>query len=134
MTVTDEYKVSVTNVLEGSVENLEFRDRVIKVCIGFKFLVITTAVQCYIYNQKNWNTPMIVDLSNTGRVTCIQQCAEYFVLVDNFTGIQIFSYDGRIISQPKFPGLRGEFVTPLKISLSNEVLAVKDHNDEKCLF
>lgn len=77
--MTEEYKVTVSNVQENYTENLEFRDRVIKICIGFKYLVITTATQCYIYNLKNWNTPVILDLTNTGRVTCIQQCGEYVI-------------------------------------------------------
>lgn len=55
-------------------------------------------------------------------------------MIDNFTGIQIFSYDGRLTSQPKFQGLRGEFVTASSISLSNDIMAVKDHNDEKCNY
>lgn len=133
ITVLDDYKVHVNNV-QGATENLEFRDRVIKVCMGFNYLVITTSFQCYIYNEKNWNTPTIVDLKNNGRVTCIQQCAEYFVLVDNFVGIQIFSYDGKLISQPKYPGMRGEFITDQTISLSADTLAVRYNNDEKNVY
>jgi intraflagellar transport protein 80 len=76
VTIVDDHKVTVYNVLQDSTESLEFRDRVINACIGFSHLIITTSLQCYIYNEKNWNTPLIVDLSNNGRVTCIQQCAE----------------------------------------------------------
>lgn len=123
----------LVNNVQGSTENLEFRDRVIKVCMGFNYLVITTSFQCYIYSEKNWNTPIIVDLKNNGRVTCIQQCVEYFALVDNFVGIQIFSYDGKLISQPKYPGMRGEFITEQTISLSSDTLAVRDNNDEKSI-
>jgi intraflagellar transport protein 80 len=123
----------VNNVLQDSTENLEFRDRVIKFCMGFGYLVVTTSFQCYIYSEKSWNTPIILDLKNNGRVTCIQQCAEYFALADNFVGIQIFSYDGRLISQPKYAGIRGEFMTPQTISLSSDTLAAKDHNDEKSM-
>ncbi|KAJ3371974.1 Intraflagellar transport protein 80 [Kappamyces sp. JEL0680] len=134
VTVLDDHKVEVYNVMQGSTEALDFRDRVIKVCIGFNYLVITTSTQCYIYNEKNWNTPVIIDLSNVGRVTCIQQCAEYFALADTVLGIQVYSYDGKLISQPKYPGMRGEFVTPQSISLSGDVLAVKDKNDEKSVY
>lgn len=35
------------------------------------------------------------------------------------------------MSQPKFPGMRGDFITPSTISLSRDVLAVKDHSNEK---
>jgi intraflagellar transport protein 80 len=134
VSVSDENKVHVFDVMQDGTETLEFRDRVIKANIAYGFLVVTTALQCYIYNEKNWNTPAIVDLANYGRVTCIQQCPDCLVLVDNFVGIQIYSYDGRLISQPKYAGMRGEFVTPQTISLSSDTLAVKDHNDEKNIF
>ena len=32
------------------------------------------------------------------------QCERYFLVVDNFSGLQIFNYDGRPISTPKFAG------------------------------
>lgn len=58
----------------------------------------------------------------------------FFVLVDNLTGIQIFNYTGRPISQPKYAGLRSEFITPQNISISSDILAIKDHKDEKGLL
>ncbi|KAJ3314721.1 Intraflagellar transport protein 80 [Boothiomyces sp. JEL0838] len=134
VTILDDHKLTLHDTIQGSTENMEFRDRVIKVCIGFGYLVVATSFQCYIYNQKNWNTPVIIDMSNNGRVTCIQQSLGYFVLVDSFVGIQIYTYDGRLISQPKYAGMRGEFMTLQTISLSNDVLAVKDHNDEKNIY
>jgi intraflagellar transport protein 80 len=120
--------------MQDSTENLDFRDRVIKISIGYNYLIVTTSLQCYIYNEKNWNTPVIIDLSNNGRVTCIQQSSDSFVLTDTFVGIQIFSYDGKLISQPKYAGMRGEFMTQQTVSLSNDVLAIRDKNDEKCML
>lgn len=76
VTVEDEFKVTVKDVTQDLVEVLEFRERVIKVCIGFNYLLLTTLNQCFIYSEKNWNTPHIIDLINYGRVTCIQQSAE----------------------------------------------------------
>ncbi|KAI8852661.1 WD40-repeat-containing domain protein [Chytridium lagenaria] len=60
--------------------------------------------QCYVYSDKNWNTPAIIDLTNNGRVICIKQTFS-FAVVDNYTGIQIFTYEGRTVSHPKYPGL-----------------------------
>ena len=54
-----------------------------------------------------------------------------FVLVDTFSGIQVFSYDGKLLCSPKFPGLRAEFIHNHSISLNRDVLAVKDHSNEK---
>jgi intraflagellar transport protein 80 len=51
--------------------------------------------------------------------------------VDNYVGIQIFSYEGRTISSPKYTGMRPERITQLCISLSNDTLAVRDSADEK---
>eukprot|EP00842_Homolaphlyctis_polyrhiza_P004118 jgi/Hompol1/4707/HPOL_002297-RA len=134
VTIIDDHKIIVHDVVQGSKENLELRDRVIKACLGFGHLVVATSSQCYVYSERNWNTPVIIDLSNNGRVTCIQQCVDYFVLIDNFVGIQIFTYEARLICQPKYPGFRPEFITPQNISLSNDTLAVKDHTDEKAIY
>ena len=38
--------------------------------------------------------------------TLLLQCERYFLVVDNFSGVQIFNYDGRPISTPKFAGAR----------------------------
>ncbi|KAI8926289.1 WD40-repeat-containing domain protein [Entophlyctis helioformis] len=134
VTLLDDHKILVHDVTQGSKENLEFRDRVIKACLGFGHLVVATSSQCYVYSDRNWNTPVIVDLSNNGRVTCIQQCAEFFVLVDNLVGIQIFTYEARLVSQPKYPGVRPEFMTAQNISISSDILAIKDHTDEKAIY
>jgi intraflagellar transport protein 80 len=148
VTVVDERKIQVLDVLKANDEQLgkvlthiytrvtyhfcfaEFRDRIVKVSLRFGHLIVATAMQCLIYNEKNWNTPAIIDLTNSGRVTCIQQCASCFVLVDTYAGIQVFTYDGKLRSSPKYPGLRAEFLTPQNISISKDLLAVKDRADE----
>ncbi|KAI9202562.1 WD40-repeat-containing domain protein [Polychytrium aggregatum] len=133
--ILDDHKIRVNDVVNGTNENLEFRDRVIQASIGFQHLIVATSSQCYVYSEKNWNTPMIVDLSNNGRVICIQQISNsYFLIVDNFAGIQIYSYDARFVSSPKYPGLRAEFITRQTISLSNDVLAITDRTDQKCIY
>ncbi|KAJ1558255.1 Intraflagellar transport protein 80 [Nowakowskiella sp. JEL0078] len=130
----DDKKVKVIDVLQGNSELLDFRDRIIKVSLGFGHLIVATSSQCYVYSEKNWNTPCIIDLSSNGRIVCIKQCLDYFCLVDNFTGIQVFSYEARLISQPKYPGLRPELITPPCISISNDHLAIKDRTDEKAIY
>ncbi|KAI8586701.1 WD40-repeat-containing domain protein [Geranomyces variabilis] len=134
VTVLDDHRIHVHDVVHGATENLDFRDRVVKAALGHSHLVVATSTQCHVYSERNWNTPAIIDLVNNGRVTCIQQCPECFVLVDTVTGIQVFSYEGRSISQPKFPGLRAECVTPQTLAVSGDVLAVKDRADEKEVF
>lgn len=46
-------------------EDLEFKDCIIKMSLGFGHLVVATATQCSIYNVNNWNTPHIFDLKDT---------------------------------------------------------------------
>ncbi|KAI8620753.1 WD40-repeat-containing domain protein [Chytriomyces sp. MP71] len=134
VTLIDDRKIKVHEVIHGAIESLEFRDRVVKVSLCFGHLIVATYAQCYIYSDKNWNTPVIIDMSNNGRVICIKQCPDFFLIVDNATGIQVFSYEGRLICSPKYPGLRPEFITSPSITLSNDTLAIKDRADEKLIY
>ncbi|TPX52368.1 hypothetical protein CcCBS67573_g09888 [Chytriomyces confervae] len=134
VTLMDDRKIRVHEVVHGAVENLEFRDRVVKASLSFGHLIVATYAQCYIYSEKNWNTPVIIDMSNNGRVICIKQSPDYFLFVDNSTGIQVFTYEGRLVCSPKYPGLRPDFITSQSISLANDTLAIKDKTDEKSIY
>ena len=48
-TVTSSKQIQVRNVLNDALEKLDFRDRIIKVALGFSNLVVATSCQCYIY-------------------------------------------------------------------------------------
>lgn len=73
----------IYDVIKGTQENLgtfhsfilylEFRDRIVNISLRYGYLIVATSNQCHIYNERNWNTPSIIDLRNNGRVTCIQQ-------------------------------------------------------------
>jgi intraflagellar transport protein 80 len=67
--------------------------------VGFGYLVVTTSLQCCIYLLQNLNTPHIFDLKDT--VNYVQLGDKYFLMVDN-NGLTIYSYEGRVISAPKF--------------------------------
>jgi intraflagellar transport protein 80 len=116
--------------------------------VKYGHLIIATASQCYIYDERNFNTPSIIDLASHSRVITILQSQRfacdlplafsntihgisYFLIVDTVSGIQIFSYDAKLVSNPKYPGLRLEFLNRHTLSLSNDVLAVRDRNNEK---
>ena len=47
--VTDPRAVMVYNVVDDNKERLEFRDRVVKLNVGFGYLVAISTTQCYIY-------------------------------------------------------------------------------------
>ncbi|VEL41345.1 unnamed protein product, partial [Protopolystoma xenopodis] len=50
VTLRDEHSLSVYNAQNGAIENLELRDRVIKISFCFDYLIVLTATQCHIYN------------------------------------------------------------------------------------
>ncbi|CAB1347799.1 unnamed protein product [Coregonus sp. 'balchen'] len=89
-------------------------------------------VLCYVYSAKNWNTPLIFDLKE-GTVSLIVQAEKHFLLVDG-TGVYVFSYEGRLISTPRFPGMRTDILNAQSVSLSNDTIAIRDKSDEKVIF
>lgn len=46
-------------------------------------------------------------------------------------GVYVFSYEGRLISSPKFPGMRADVLSAQGVSLSNDAVAIRDKSDEK---
>nr|XP_009920670.1 PREDICTED: intraflagellar transport protein 80 homolog isoform X3 [Haliaeetus albicilla] len=125
-------KTGVHNVINDAVDLLEFRDRVIKASLNYGHLVVSTSLQCYVFSTKNWNTPLIFDLKE-GTVSLILQAERHFLLVDG-GGLYLYSYEGRLISSPKFPGMRTDILNAQTVSLSNDTLAVKDKADEKVIY
>ncbi|XP_064418295.1 intraflagellar transport protein 80 homolog isoform X1 [Latimeria chalumnae] len=132
ITLTKRRTMQVRNVLNDAIDILEFRDRVIKASLYYGHLVVATSLQCYVYSTKNWNTPLIFDLKE-GTVSLIVQAERYFLLVDGGS-IYVYSYEGRVISSPKFPGMRTDNLNALTVSLSNDTIAVKDKTDEKVIY
>lgn len=63
-TVAERKLVTVSNVTDDLVEQLELPERAIQLAIRYLHLVITTPSKCYIYNTGNWNTPAIFDLKD----------------------------------------------------------------------
>lgn len=57
----------------------------------------------------------------------------HFLLVDG-GGLYLYSYEGRLISSPRYPGMRTDILNAKTVSLSNDTLAVKDKADEKGKF
>lgn len=109
-------KIRVQDIMNETIEELDFpRDRVIDMSIGHGYLIVATASQCFIYSVQNWNTPHIFDLR--AAVNLIIQSERNFLVTDNLNGIQVYSYEGRTISSPKFNGLRVEVLNHQTISM-----------------
>uniref|UniRef100_A0A3B5LZU8 Intraflagellar transport 80 homolog (Chlamydomonas) n=1 Tax=Xiphophorus couchianus TaxID=32473 RepID=A0A3B5LZU8_9TELE len=130
ITLTKRRTMQVRNVQNDAVDVLEFRDRVIKASLAFDHLVVATSLQCYVY--KNWNTPLIFDLKE-GTVSLMLQAEKHFLLVDG-SGLYTFSYEGRLISSPKFLGMRADVLNAQAVSLSNDTIAIRDKSDEKVIL
>lgn len=130
--LVDPRKIHVHDVMNETLEEIDFvRDCVIEMSFGFGFLIVCTATQCFIYNSQNWNTPHIFDLRATVNLIVQSEC--HFITVDNFNGIQVYSYEGKTISSPKFPGMHVEFLNSMTISLSTDTLSILDHSDRKTI-
>ncbi|KAI5093031.1 intraflagellar transport protein 80-like [Silurus meridionalis] len=132
ITLTKRRTMQVRNVLNEAVDTLEFRDRVIKASLSHGHLVVATALQCLVYSSKNWNTPLIFDLKEA-TVSLILQAERHFLLVDG-GGINVYSYEGHLVSTPKFPSMRTDILNTKTVSLSNDTIAVRDKTDEKVIY
>ena len=63
----------------------------------------------------------------------IIQCEKCFATIDNTMGIRVWSYEGRLMSNPKFSGLRPEFLNRQNVSISDDVVAVIDRANPKTI-
>ena len=112
----------VLNVLDDSCEDLTFCDRVTEMSISRTHLVVLTATQCVIYSTTNWNTPHIIELRGT--VSLIVQSRDHFAMVDTVNGLQVLNFDGRVLSQPRFQGMRADFLSPLTLGYASDAVAL----------
>lgn len=127
--LTDATHIRVRDVFEETVEQLDFRERVVEMALGYGYLIVATPSQCFLYTLPNWNTPHMFDLR--APVNLIVQSEKHFVMVDNVNGIQVFSYDGRVLSNPRFPGLRVQFLNRKTLSLASDTVAIVGRSESK---
>ncbi len=105
----------------------------------FFFFFFLLSLSLFSPLKRAGSTPHIFDLSG-GTVSLILQASKCFLLVDKIRGLQIYSYEGRLISAPKLIGagtgggggtaaggaINTMFLRSGNISLSNELVAVID--------
>jgi intraflagellar transport protein 80 len=129
VTLGETNHIQLRDVNSDNNDELSFRDRVVKFSLGYDYLIVTTSNQCHIHNYKNRNPSIVFDLKDT--VNLIVQSEKNFLTVDNFVGVQVYNYAGRLISNPKFSGLRTEFINSSAIALSKDYVAILDPVDRK---
>jgi len=121
--------ISVRSVADDSVEELDHRDRVVDMALGPSgHLVVTTSSQCFVYTANAWSNPHVEDLKEPAHL--ILMCPYHFCLVDTL-GINLYSYEGRMISTVKYPGLRVELLNHLTLSICRDTLALVDPSNPK---
>jgi intraflagellar transport protein 80 len=76
VTLDENNQIQVQDITSENVEELSFRDRVIKMAVSYGHLVVCTTNQCHIYNIVTWNTPIMFDLRDT--VNFIWMAEKYY--------------------------------------------------------
>ena len=130
-TVEDDNKVSVTDVVQGASEELDFKDRVIAISAAYKHIVVVTTAQCYVYTYSSWTNPYIMDVKDS--VLKIIQGAKYFALIDISQGFNIYTYECKLAASPKYPGMRVEYLNERLVSLTCDVAAIIDTTNPKII-
>eukprot|EP00501_MAST-03F_sp_TOSAG23-6_P000802 GSMAST32.ASY1.ANO1.832.1 assembled CDS len=129
VTLTDANRIEVMNCMTENSEKIDFRSRVIDMSIAFGHLIVTTSSQCHIYSVDNYNTPHIFDLRHPPTMIIQSDCL--FVMVNAIAGIQVYNYEGRVLSNPRFKGLRAEMLNERAISLSADKIAILNSSMRK---
>jgi intraflagellar transport protein 80 len=110
-------------------EDLQFKDRVTEMSLSSTHLVVVTSTQCCIYSTANWNTPHIIELRGT--VSLILQAPQHFTMVDTINGLQVLNFDGRVLSTPRFQGMRSDSLSATTVACSSDALGIIDSSDGK---
>jgi len=123
-------KLRVQDVATETLQDLEFaRDRVVEVGLGFDWLVVTTTSQCYVYSMQNLNTPTIFDIKAPPHF--LHLCKRSFLTLDQINGVQVISYEGRVVCSPRFQGLRAEYLTKDLVAISPDTVVIVDSVEPK---
>jgi intraflagellar transport protein 80 len=130
VTLSDGKKLHIQDVVRDTVEELEQRDMVIKISIGHGYLVVCTTTQCICYDVQRFSTPVQFDIRDA--VISLMLAEKHFLIADCAQGIQIFSYEGRLIANIKLStALRPEVVASNILSISGDTVAIRDPADAK---
>lgn len=119
----------IRDVLSDSKEKVELPERIILMSLSHAYLILTAPTQCYVYSTSNFNTPCILDLRDTN-TSMILQAEKYFLLVEK-SSVSVYTYDGRLITSPRWPNMLCDHITRATISMSSDCVLIRDQIDEK---
>jgi intraflagellar transport protein 80 len=128
--LTEPRKIRVLDAGNETMEDLEYpRDRVVDIAVGFEMLVVATSTQCYVYSINNLNTPIIFDIKAPPHF--MHLCRKHFLTVDLISGVQVISFEGRVLCSPRFQGLRADYLNRDMLSLAPDMVCIVDTVDSK---
>ncbi|RZF37993.1 hypothetical protein LSTR_LSTR006392 [Laodelphax striatellus] len=131
--MTGRKTIMVRDVNSDAKDKLELPERIIHLALGYKRLVVITPAQCYVYLTSNLNTPIIIELKE-GCVSVVILAEKHFLIVEK-SSMGLYSYEGRLISTPKWPAsaLSYDSLNVMHITLSPETIALRDNADDKVI-
>ncbi|XP_077295426.1 intraflagellar transport protein Oseg5 [Arctopsyche grandis] len=130
-TLTGRKTITITEVTNSTTEQLDYSNRVIQMGLASGHLIVVTTKQCHIHSSTSWNTPVVFDLKDS-IVYMILISERCFCLVER-SGINIYSYLGRLLASPRWGSMRLDVLARSSISLGPDTLAVIDQNDHKTI-
>jgi intraflagellar transport protein 80 len=124
-------KLIVTDFQNDGFQEIDFRDRLIDMTLGYDYLIVVTNNQCHIYNVDNLNTPYKFDIKE--KVKMILMCPKYFALINENSGLNIYNYEGKQLQTPQITGVRFSLLSKKMIDISNDIIAILPPNNPKTI-
>ena len=129
----DALLVSYTEPDQGDLalqtERLDFGDqKILLTSCAFDRVVVVTQKQMYSYQPPDWTTPQVIQglFSPEMPLKLLVQAPACMAIVDTAGQLQVVSYEGRVMSAPKFQGMRAELMSRRVLALSDDVIAMID--------
>lgn len=119
-------QIIVSDVQKGTTEEIDFPYRVVTMSLNHGYLIATTSTQCYIYEIEHYSTPHIFELRAIVRL--IVQSDSYFLMCNNIRGVEVYSYEGRLMSNPAFPGLQSDRLDYHGVSITSDTVAILNNS------
>lgn len=132
-TTTGRRTIRLRDIAAKTEDTLDFPDRIVAWRLGYEHLVVAAAGgQVHVYQQKYINTPLAVVEGRAG-VRHVELARRWFLLVDPH-GLWVYSYAGRLVAAPRWPGLAAQAaqLTGEAVALGERLLAVRDEADQTC--
>lgn len=132
-TLTERRKVVLFDGTNDTHEELSLnRDHVVDLGLGHGHLVLVTLSQVFVYPLGNLNTPIILDTKSAPSL--LHLTAKYFLLNEAAAGLAVYNYEGKFLSNPRFPNARSDFLGADSVALANDLLAAVDGTDAKVVY